>query len=77
MAGADIFQCRMRATDLREALERRGETAIARSRAELDVTDARLVQHCVAETEPDVIVNCAAWTRVDDAEKKRRINLLK
>jgi dTDP-4-dehydrorhamnose reductase len=59
----------MLATDLREALERRGEAVIARSRAELDVTDARLVEQSVAEAKPDVIVNCAAWTRVDDAEK--------
>jgi dTDP-4-dehydrorhamnose reductase len=59
----------MLATDLREALERRGDTVIARSRAELDVTSARLVRQSVAEAKPDVIVNCAAWTRVDDAEK--------
>lgn len=58
----------MVATDLREALERRGEAVVTRSRAELDVTDGRLVQHCVSELQPDVIVNCAAWTKVDDAE---------
>lgn len=58
----------MVATDLREALERRGEVVTTKPRAELDVTDGRLVQQCVSELRPDVIVNCAAWTKVDDAE---------
>ncbi len=58
----------MLGTDLREALEARGDTVVAKSRAELDVTNARLVQQCVTEAGPDVIVNCAAWTRVDAAE---------
>src|SRR5262249_13535606 len=59
----------MLGTDLREALERRGDDVVAKARADLDVTDARLVAQCVSEVKPDVIVNCAAWTRVDDAEK--------
>jgi dTDP-4-dehydrorhamnose reductase len=58
----------MVATDLRTALESRGEDVTTKSRAELDVTDDRLVQQCVTELRPDVIVNCAAWTKVDDAE---------
>lgn len=58
----------MVATDLREALERRGDSVATKSRTELDVTDGRLVQQCVSELRPDVIVNCAAWTKVDDAE---------
>jgi len=58
----------MVATDLRRVLEARGEEAISLTRAELDITNARVVQKIVAEERPDVIVNCAAWTRVDDAE---------
>lgn len=60
----------MLGTDLREALERRGESVVAKSRAELDITDSRLVEQCVSEVKPDVIVNCAAWTKVDDAEAR-------
>jgi dTDP-4-dehydrorhamnose reductase len=58
----------MLASDLRQLLEERGDVVLAKSRAELDVTNARIVDACVAEAQPDVIVNCAAWTRVDDAE---------
>ena len=38
------------------------------TRAELDVTDASRVQAKVAELRPGVIVNCAAYNAVDDAE---------
>jgi len=37
-------------------------------RASLDVTDAAAVTDAVARCRPDVVVNCAAWTAVDDAE---------
>ncbi|GAA4991062.1 dTDP-4-dehydrorhamnose reductase [Actinopolymorpha pittospori] len=35
---------------------------------ELDVTDAAAVESAFAEHRPDVVVNCAAYTAVDDAE---------
>jgi dTDP-4-dehydrorhamnose reductase len=60
----------MVATDLSLALSARGEDAVVKSRADLDVTDSRLVQQAVDDIRPDVIVNCAAWTRVDDAESQ-------
>jgi dTDP-4-dehydrorhamnose reductase len=37
-------------------------------RAGLDVTDAAAVTDAIARCRPDVVVNCAAWTAVDDAE---------
>ncbi len=37
-------------------------------RADLDITDAAAVRDAVARYQPDVVVNCAAWTAVDDAE---------
>jgi dTDP-4-dehydrorhamnose reductase len=55
--------------DLTEAIKLRGDDLVALTRADLDITNFRLVSHAVGEARPDVIVNCAAFTRVDDAEK--------
>jgi dTDP-4-dehydrorhamnose reductase len=41
---------------------------VACGRAELDVTATGDVQSAITSLCPDVIVNCAAYTRVDDAE---------
>ena len=41
---------------------------VAYGRAELDVTATSDVQSAVTSLCPDVIINCAAYTRVDDAE---------
>jgi dTDP-4-dehydrorhamnose reductase len=60
----------MVAADLREALLAGGEEVVTLSRAELDVTEQRSVQQVVTEQRPGVIVNCAAYTRVDDAERE-------
>ncbi|MFI6481520.1 dTDP-4-dehydrorhamnose reductase [Nonomuraea sp. NPDC050663] len=45
------------------------DDAVALSRAELDIRDKDAVTRAVREHRPDVIVNCAAWTAVDDAER--------
>lgn len=63
----------MVANDLRRALEDRGEDVLSLARADLDVTNARNVSACVKENKPNVIVNCAAFTRVDDAEAHEHI----
>jgi dTDP-4-dehydrorhamnose reductase len=42
---------------------------VALSRAELDITDERAVHAAVERVRPDVVVNCAAWTDVDGAER--------
>ena len=54
--------------DLVAALAGCGEDVIGLSRKELDVTDGVAVAAALAEGRPDVVVNCAAWTAVDDAE---------
>jgi dTDP-4-dehydrorhamnose reductase len=58
----------MLGTDLVAALAARGEPVSAMDRASLDVTDDAAVADVIASARPDVVVNCAAWTAVDDAE---------
>lgn len=55
-------------TDLRDELAGRGEDVVALTRADLDVTDSRAIDAAVGEHRPSIIVNCAAYTRVDQAE---------
>ena len=52
--------------DLVAQLTQRGDEVTALGRADLDVTDADAALAAVAGH--DVVVNCAAWTAVDDAE---------
>jgi|TARA_B100000315_G_scaffold148865_1_gene137685 dTDP-4-dehydrorhamnose reductase len=40
----------------------------ALTRADLDLTDHDAVQRAVHDTQPGLIINCAAYNRVDDAE---------
>jgi dTDP-4-dehydrorhamnose reductase len=60
----------MLGTDLQEELAARDESVVALSRTELDITDQRLVRAAVREHAPHVIVNCAAYTKVDLAESE-------
>ena len=53
--------------DLQSVLDGRDVTALGR--ADLDVTDAAAVAAAVAGH--DVVLNCAAYTKVDDAEATR------
>lgn len=52
--------------DVLTVLAARGAPVTAATRADLDVTDAGAVADAVRGH--DVVVNCAAWTAVDDAE---------
>ena len=47
---------------------RRGVDVIAIDREEADILDPEAIAAVVRQIEPDVVVNCAAWTAVDDAE---------
>ncbi len=59
--------------DVCAALEMRDEYVVAVTKADLDITDAPGVRDVVRRTKPDVIVNCAAYTKVDDAETNEHL----
>ena len=55
--------------DVQAAAHRAGHAVTALSRAELDIADAAGAAAVLAQVRPDVVVNCAAYTKVDDAEQ--------
>ncbi|PAZ10132.1 dTDP-4-dehydrorhamnose reductase [Streptomyces sp. SA15] len=54
--------------DMVDELLRRGEEVTGLDRTALDITRADAVEGAFAEHRPDIVVNCAAYTAVDDAE---------
>ena len=58
----------MLAQDLAAAAGAAGIDYVARTRAQLDITDDVAVRAAVGDSAPDVVVNCAAWGDVDGAE---------
>jgi dTDP-4-dehydrorhamnose reductase len=54
--------------DLVAVLAADGEDVAGLTRQELDITDEAAVGTALRAWRPDVVVNCAAWTAVDDAE---------
>jgi dTDP-4-dehydrorhamnose reductase len=53
---------------LQRELERRGDALLALDHAAADIRDAAAVAQAVRSFRPEVIYNCAAFTRVDDCE---------
>ena len=53
---------------LQKTLDSRGIDFVALSRAELDVTNIGQVEKLVSSTKPDVVINVAAYTNVEQAE---------
>jgi dTDP-4-dehydrorhamnose reductase len=54
--------------DLVAILTAEGGDVTGLTRRDLDITDGAAVRAAVRAARPDVVVNCAAWTAVDDAE---------
>ncbi|MFF7969722.1 dTDP-4-dehydrorhamnose reductase [Streptomyces sp. NPDC007905] len=54
--------------DVQARLGRHGEEVVGLARGSLDITDAAAVHDAVDAHRPRIVVNCAAWTAVDDAE---------
>jgi dTDP-4-dehydrorhamnose reductase len=59
--------------DLRDALIARDEDFVALTRADLDITDSSRVNAVIDEHAPSIIVNCAAYTEVDQAEVEENV----
>jgi dTDP-4-dehydrorhamnose reductase len=55
--------------DVRTAALAAGNQPISLARAQLDIADADAVSRAVIDARPDVVINCAAWTKVDAAEE--------
>lgn len=60
----------MLGTDVHQALSQAGEDVLALSRNDLDISDPAALRSFVAAAPPSVIVNCAAYTKVDAAESE-------
>lgn len=54
---------------VRALLETAGAETVALGHGDLDITDRRAVSEAVAAHRPHTVVNCAAWTDVDAAER--------
>jgi len=52
------------------AARRRGNAALALSREQADVTDRERLLYWADAFRPDTVINCAAFTRVDDCESR-------
>lgn len=59
----------MLGAELINLLQAKHLPALALSRADADITDLKAVRSFIGVD--DIVVNCAAWTRVDDAELHR------
>lgn len=62
----------MLGSDLVPVLAGAGYEVLARSRSELDIADAAAVARELTATTPDILVNCAAFTKVDLCETDPR-----
>ncbi len=56
--GRELFDCATGA----------GHSVRSTDRADCDIADPTMVAAVLDEADPEVVINCAAWTRVDDAE---------
>ena len=72
MLGRDVViavraaQAGPRAQDARHRA--RDQTVIGLTHRDLDITDETAVRAAIHEYRPETVVNCAAWTAVDEAE---------
>jgi len=66
----------MLAKDLITCLSQRGYEILAQLHDDLDITVLGAVRAAVNNFEPELVINCAAYTKVDEAEKEERRALM-
>ena len=44
---------------------------------QLDITDKKAVEKAISNENPDVVIHCAAWTAVDDAEDEDKVSTVR
>jgi dTDP-4-dehydrorhamnose reductase len=62
--------------ELVTALRQDHDSVVGLAHRELDITDEAAVHAAMRSCHPDIVVNCAAWTAVDDAETQEDAALL-
>lgn len=64
--------------DVMGELKKRGHEAVGVDIEEMDITDAECVKRVMAQTAPEAVIHCSAYTAVDRAEEEvelcRRVN---
>jgi len=65
----------MLGSDLTAEGQKQGYEVVALTHAELDITKFSLVKEAYDTYQPQVVINCAAYTKVDEAEKNRNLAL--
>jgi dTDP-4-dehydrorhamnose reductase len=59
--------------DLTDALLERDQRVIGLTHRDLDITDSRNVHAVIEEHQPSILINCAAYTKVDLAEEEENL----
>ena len=60
-------------TDVVAHLASAGDDVVGVDRSALDITDTEDVDACVADVDPDAVINCAAFTAVDRCETESEL----
>ena len=63
----------MLARDLVPCLQKRGHNVLAPPENDLDITRLDAIRRCTSSGTPEVVINCAAYTKVDQAEKEEHL----
>ena len=66
----------MLAKDLVPCLLERGYEILALPHEELDITDLKTVRAAMNNFMPEIVINCASYTKVDEAEKEEYLALM-
>jgi dTDP-4-dehydrorhamnose reductase len=63
----------MLARDLVPCLQKRGHETLAPLESDLDITRVEAIRRWAGSFHPEIVINCAAYTKVDQAEKEEHL----